>query len=581
MLGVWKAGAAYVPLDPAYPAERLRFMAADAGLAAVLTEDGLAGESPASGVPVIALDREWERIQQFRADAAALSMPDKALAYIMYTSGSTGVPKGAMVERGGMRNHLWAKIRDFNMTAGDVVAQNAPSSFDVSVWQFLAALMVGARVQIISEETARDASALLGEVDRLQITILETVPTLFGLMIEEQRQKGERRLRLDKLRWLICNAEPLPGARLIEWFQLYPAVRVVNAYGPTECSDDVTHFFIDAVSAENWRITPLGKPIQNMEAYVLDSWLRPVPTGVSGELYLGGTGVGRGYHERPEVTAERYLPNPFSDVAGARLYRTGDLVRRSWNGDLHFLGRVDHQVKLRGNRIELSEIEATLNLHQDVLRSAVLIREDQSNEPNLVAYVVLRGGSKETSDLRQFLRQRLPQYMLPAIIVPLDAMPLSANEKIDRAALPKPDLALAGYTRKFVAPRSAIEQMLVSIWSEVFGNSGIGIEDNLFELGGHSLLATRILARINGRLNVHVPLRAIFDHPTVASLAEFVNGLEPQAAAAPTQSFAQLVPLTAAAETAVSQIDGLSEDEVDRLLSRSSAGSTTSVSPSN
>jgi amino acid adenylation domain-containing protein len=523
ILAIWKAGGVYVPLDAAYPKERLGFMLEDAAAGALLTETSIQSDLLPYKARAILVDLEWEAIDRQSDENLGLRNSTEDLAYIMYTSGSTGRPKGAMIEHGGMLNHLWAKVDDLGLSAQDVVAQNATASFDVSVWQIFSVLLVGGVVQIIGEEIARDGSQLLGEVHRVGATVLETVPTLLGTMVEHQRQYGERRLDLRRLRWVISNAEPLPVELCRQWGSLYPRVGLINAYGQTECSDDVNHLRIQP-SLNGFKYAPLGRPLKNMRIYVLDEWGNPVPIGVAGELHVGGICVGRGYLGRPSLTAEKFTPDPFSHRPGARLYRTGDRVRLLPDGTFDFIARLDHQVKLRGLRIELPEIEATLNQHPDVLRSVVIIREDEPGDQRLVAYVVLKGRTDVNSGaLKAFLQERLPQYMTPSAIEILDRMPLTANEKIDRAALPKPKDSQRDSDQEFLAPRNQLEETLAEIWAELLHVERVGIDDNFFELGGHSLLATQVVAKIRKTLQVELPLRRLFEVPTIIALAKAVE----------------------------------------------------------
>jgi amino acid adenylation domain-containing protein len=387
-LAIWKAGAVYVPLDPAYPKERLGYMLEDAGIEVLLTEQTLVDELGECRGRVSCLDLEWERIEQQSEKDPGVKVEAGDLAYVMYTSGSTGRPKGVMVEHGGMVNHLWAKVEDLGLGENDVVAQNAPSSFDISIWQMAAVLLVGGQVQIIGEEIARNGVELLREVERLGATVVETVPTLLGIMLEEQDREGNQRLGLHQLRWMISNAEALPVSLCHQWNQLYPQVRLLNTYGATECSDDISHYVVRQPIGKTWTCAPLGDPIGNMQVHILDESMNPVPIGVKGELYLGGTGVGRGYLNRPRVTAQQFVPDPFASRSGARLYRTGDVGRRLRDGSLAFLGRADHQVKIRGHRVELGEIEAALLEHPRVEQAVVLAREDHHSDKRLVAYVV-------------------------------------------------------------------------------------------------------------------------------------------------------------------------------------------------
>ncbi|HKV94723.1 MAG TPA: amino acid adenylation domain-containing protein [Candidatus Angelobacter sp.] len=410
MMGIWKAGGVYVPLDTAYPKERLAYMLEDSRVEILLTEQGLSEELGLCTARVIYLDLEWNTIEsQNGEDGPDVRIGPKNLAYLMYTSGSTGRPKGAMVEHGGMSNHLWAKVEDLGLTGDDVVAQNAPSSFDISVWQMLAVLLVGGQVQILGDDVVRDALELQQEVERTRITVLETVPTMLGILIEQHEHEGENR-PFKGLRWMISNAEALPVTMCRHWARLYPQVALLNTYGATECSDDISHCMIDPSCGNTWAYAPLGAPISNMQVYVLDEAMNPVPIEVKGELYLGGTGVGRGYLNKPIATARQFVPNPFASRTGERLYRTGDLGRRLRDGSLEFSERRDHQVKIRGHRIELGEIEAALLDHEAIEQAVVLAREDQPGDRRLVAYFVPSAFAKDPGKEQGSDQERIDRW---------------------------------------------------------------------------------------------------------------------------------------------------------------------------
>ncbi|HEX8852917.1 MAG TPA: amino acid adenylation domain-containing protein, partial [Pyrinomonadaceae bacterium] len=448
------------------------------------------------------------------------------LAYVIFTSGSTGVPKGAMVEHRGMLNHLYAKISDLQLTAADAVAQTASQCFDISVWQFLSALLVGGRVNIFDDEAAHDAARLLGEIQSRRITIFETVPTLLRATLNHAEASGAERLQLDALRWMLVTGEALPPDLCRQWLDAYPAVPLLNAYGPTECSDDVTHCVISEPPAEDVVHMPIGRPVSNMSLYVLDAHLKPVPVGVSGELYVGGVGVGRGYLNNPAQTARVFIPNPFSAAPGARLYKTGDLARFLSDGQIEFLGRVDYQVKIRGFRIELGEIETALAAHASVHETAVMVREDAPGDKRLVAYVVPRAGElTSTSELRSFIKQRLPEYMLPSAFVLLDALPLTPNGKVDRKALPAPEGERPELNAEFTAPRTPAEEQLAAIWQQVLRVERVGVYDNFFELGGDSILMIQIISKASA-VGLHLTLRQFFQHQTIAELSTLVSATQ-------------------------------------------------------
>ncbi|KYF69550.1 non-ribosomal peptide synthetase, partial [Sorangium cellulosum] len=441
------------------------------------------------------------------------------LAYVIFTSGSTGAPKGAMVEHRGMLNHLFAKVRSLGLGPSDVVAQTAPISFDISVWQLLSALLAGGACRLVPDEIATDPVRLLDAVGDLGITVLEVVPSLLRGALDELESRPSWRPRLDGLRWLMLTGEALAPDLARRWLALYPQIPLMNAYGPTECSDDVAQHVIAEPPPEDAAYVPIGRPIQNTQLYVLDRRRQPVPIGVAGELYVGGDGVGRGYLHDPERTEAAFLPDPFSRAAGARLYRTGDLVRRLPGGELVFLGRIDHQIKLRGFRIELGEIESVIARSAGIRDVVVVAREDAPGDPRLVAYVVPEAPAFDPGALKEQLASRLPGYMVPAAIVPLEALPLSANGKVDRKALPAPAWTAAGELAAPTAPRTGMEQAISEVWRAVLGVERVGVHDDFFAIGGHSLSATRAAARLRDVLGVDVAVRSLFEAPTVARLA--------------------------------------------------------------
>ncbi|HET9619872.1 MAG TPA: amino acid adenylation domain-containing protein, partial [Kofleriaceae bacterium] len=458
---------------------------------------------------------------ELAAAPAAAALPAGApgdLAYVIYTSGSTGVPKGAMVEQRGMVNHLFAKITDLAIHAGDCVAQNASQCFDISVWQFLSALVVGGRTHIIADDAAHDPVALLDTVHAQGVTVLEVVPSMLRAMLEELEPRPRP---AGALRWLMSTGEALPPELARRWLRARPDVPLVNAYGPTECSDDVTHHILRTPPTDAAGQLPIGTPIANTQIYVLDAQRQLVPEGFLGELYVGGVGVGRGYLHRPDLTERAFVPDPFTAVAGARMYRTGDLGRHLPGGAIEFLGRIDHQVKVRGFRIELGDLETALERQPGVKAAAAVAAPDARGELQLVAYVV---SDVEPAALRRALGDVLPAYMVPQVIVPLAEMPLNANGKLDRKALPPPPSEPDAGVRTIQAPRTPLEAQLAQTWRAVLGVEQLGVDDDFFALGGHSLLATRLVARLRDALGRDVPLRLVFEAPTIAAMASALDG---------------------------------------------------------
>jgi amino acid adenylation domain-containing protein len=545
-LAVLEAGGAYLPLDPEHPARRHAQVLRQGGVPLVVAEEALlprlaeAGAlAAAEGAPPPRLLPMGELLRQPAAGAPSAAAPvDPAdLAYVIFTSGSTGLPKGAAIERRGMQNHLRAKVGALGLSAADTVAQTASQCFDISVWQLFAALLVGGRVRIVADEIAHDPARLLDEAEAAGITVLETVPSLLRLMVEEARRRGAARPPLAALRWLIPTGEALPPELCQEWLALYPRVPLLNAYGPTECSDDVTHQPIPVPPAAAAARVPIGRPIEETRLAVVDAELRAVPIGAAGELCVGGAGVGRGYVRDPARTAAAFVPDPFADgsphggAAGSRLYRTGDRARRLADGGLDFLGRIDQQVKVRGFRIELGEIEAALAEVDGVRQAAVLAQPDASGAPALVAHLTARPPLGEGADAaalerraRQQLAERLPEYMIPAAFVWREEMPLTPNGKLDRRALLA---AAAGFASRasHVAPRNPVEESLAGIWAEVLKRPQVGVYDDFFEVGGQSLTATQVVTRVREAFGVELPVRALFQKPTIAGFAESLEAM--------------------------------------------------------
>ena len=507
LLAILKAGGAYMPIDPDYPKDRAAFMLEDAAAAVLLSQQRLIERLPHHGVMAIPLDTEWEAIAHESDENPASGVTAGNLAYVIFTSGSTGTPKGAMnIHRGICNRLLWMQDA-YELTAADHVLQKTPFSFDVSVWEFFWPLLTGARLIVAQSGGHRDSAYLVKLIAEQEITTLHFVPSMLQVFLEQEGLEI-----LSCLRRVICSGEALPF-ELQERFFLRLGAELHNLYGPTEASVDVTFWACQRESDR--RSVPIGRPIANTEIYLLDSHLQPIPTGVPGELYIRGDGVARGYLNRPELTAEKFIPSPLGNDPGARLYRTGDLARRLPDGSIEFLGRTDHQVKIRGFRIELGEIEAALGQHPEVREAIVLAREDIPGEKRLVAYVVAQRVFPIT-ELRGFLAEKLPEHMVPSAFVFLDALPLTSNGKIDRRNLPAPDQSRPEQENSFVAPRTSVEELLARIWGEVLKLDQVGIHDNFFALGGHSLLLTQIASRIQRAFLVSLPLRILFDAPTVA-----------------------------------------------------------------
>jgi iturin family lipopeptide synthetase A len=535
LLALFKVGAAYMPLDPSLPDERLAVLMTRAGTPLVLTLARHADRLTSRGPALLCLDREAAELARQPAHDPDGPRDPARLAYVLFTSGSTGVPKGVMVEHRGMVNNLRAKIRDHGLGAGDTLAQTAPPGFDISVWQFLAALLVGGTVRIFGNEIAKDPAALLRHVEAEGITVLEVVPSLLRFMLEEVQADDKAAPKLAALRWLSLTGEALPPALCNAWFARYPRIPILNAYGPAECSDDATHHVLTGPLPPDAMTVPIGRALPNVRLYVLDAQRQPLPVGVPGELCIGGIGVGRGYLNDPERTAAAFHPDPWAGQPGARLYRTGDMARWRADGTLEFLGRLDFQVKLRGLRIELGEIEAALDRHPAVEQSVVIVHTDVRGEQQLVAHVALHqshgdadgddaaSAEGRTAELAAHLGRLLPGYMVPSRFLLHEAMPLTPNGKIDRKRLPAPDSVPMPTQDSHLPPTTPTETLLAGIWQEVLRLAQIGRHDHFFALGGHSLLATQVVSRLRRQLGIELPLRTVFAAPTLAGLAEQID----------------------------------------------------------
>ncbi|MEA2692171.1 MAG: hypothetical protein QOJ16_1558, partial [Acidobacteriota bacterium] len=523
LLGILGAGGAYLPLDPSYPAERLAAILADAQVPVILAQERLLDRLPAHAADLVLLDGETGRAA---APVTAPGVVPDDLAYVIFTSGSTGRPKGVMNSHRGIVNRILWMQEQYGLTPADRVLQKTPYSFDVSVWEFFWPLLTGARLVFAQPGGHQDSAYLVRTIAEEGITVTHFVPSMLAAFLAEPDVP-----RCSSLAQVMASGEALPPELAQRFFGRLGA-RLHNLYGPTEAAVDVTFWECER---EPMALippgVPIGRPVANTGIHLFDPEGTPVPVGVPGELGIGGVQVARGYAGRPDLTAERFVPDPFSPLPGGRLYRTGDLARRRPGGEVEYLGRLDHQVKLRGLRIELGEIESVLAAHPGVLAAAVVVREARPGDPRLVAYVVGRGAeAPETADLRAHLLARLPEYMVPALFIHLDTLPLTPSGKTDRRALPAPDWRGEGRGESAEVPLlgtlAPIEEIVALLWAEVLGlpeSERIAPGDSFFELGGHSLLATQVVSRLREAFGVELPLRRLFERPTVAGLAAAVE----------------------------------------------------------
>ncbi|WP_175804707.1 non-ribosomal peptide synthetase [Burkholderia ambifaria] len=512
ILAVWKCGAAYIPIDPDYPAARIRTILEDSGAALVITCDGLLPPELAALAPVVSLDAATDIVDD--ANPGRPVSPD-SLAYVIYTSGSTGKPKGAMVEHAGMLNHMLAEIDEFSISASSVIAQTAPHCFDISVWQFFTAPLVGGKTVIVDDACIRDPASFVATLEAARISILELVPSYLSAVLDHA---SERPALMRHLRHLLVTGEMVSPALVKRWFDVFPDIAVVNAYGPAEASDDVAQHRMTCAPTTPY--VPVGKPVRNVRIYVVDPQMNLCPIGVPGELCVSGVAVGRGYLNNEAATREAFVEDPFHPDRGVRLYRTGDIGCYLPDGTIVLHGRKDHQLKIRGYRIELAEIDNALAAIPEIRQAAALDYRDDAGRAALCAYVAFRAGaSLSDAEIAAALSATLPDYMVPGIYVVLDALPLSSNGKIDRKALPLLDRArLSAAGQAPTLPRTPTETLLCRIWGEALGIPAPGIHDNFFALGGDSILSMRIVS-LAAKAGLKLTTRLIFQHPTVAELA--------------------------------------------------------------
>lgn len=525
LLGILKAGGVYLPLDPAHPKQRIDFMLNDSRAAVLLTQNSLIEGLQEHSARLICLDSDWESIAEESGENPACSVEPENLAYIIYTSGSTGQPKGVLVSHGSIAEHCRDAEKYYELKPTDRVLQSASMSFDLSLEQILPTLIAGARVVVVGRELWRPGE-FHKKAAEFGLTVVD-LPTGYWQELVQQWAAESEPVVYDNYRLFLVGGDVM-SAEVLGLWQRTPlkSVRLINAYGPTEATITATAYETALRVGETPRLhrVPIGRPLANREIYILDKYCNPVPIGVAGELHIGGMSLGRGYLNRPDLTAEKFIPDPFSNIAGARMYKTGDLARHLPDGNTEYLGRVDHQVKIRGFRIELGEIEAILGQHPLVRQKIVSTVEEIPGEKRLVAYVV---GDREhaltANDLRSYLKDKLPEYMVPSVFMLLDSFPTMPNGKVDRDALPKPDKSRPEMGKRFEDPRDDLERQLTVLWEEVLDVRPIGVTDNFFELGGHSLMAVRLFNLMDKRLGKKLPLAALFRAATIEGLADIIR----------------------------------------------------------
>lgn len=556
ILGILKAGGVFVPLDPTFPTARLKFINEDTQMPVLLTQRHLQKGITFSQDQMIFLDADWSLISQHNPANPAPLLVDNPLAYIIYTSGSTGRPKGVLISHRALFNHNLAVAKFYELQPKDRVLQFASISFDVAIEEIFPALLSGATVVLAPDEIFFSFDAFQQFLATAQLTVLN-LPASFWQDWITYLAQAKAQLPAS-LRLVVTGSEKVLPEKLTLWQELMgQRIRWLNAYGPTETTITATIYEPVQAARQGAFAVPIGRPIANTCVYLLDAQFNPVPIGAPGELYIGGSGLAAGYLKLPELTAEKFLQNPFSHQPGARLYRTGDLARYLSDGNLEFLGRLDHQVKIRGYRIELGEIEAALTGHPAVCEAAVIAREDTPGEQRLVAYIVPHQGvSFSANELRDFLKEKLPDYMTPAAFVALPEIPLTTTGKINRQALPAPDRTDLVSAESFIAPRNTSEETLAAMWMGLLNLERVGVQDNFFDLGGHSLLATQLISRVRTAFGVEIPLRDLFELPTIANLATLIA--QQKAAQVENDTLLQIL----------AELENLSPEEMQRELKR-------------
>ncbi|WP_306423302.1 non-ribosomal peptide synthetase [Nostoc favosum] len=519
LLAILKACGAYVPLDPGYPQERLAYVLENSQPGVLLTQQYLLENIPNHQAQVICIDSDWEKIATESTENPISNITFDNLAYVIYTSGSTGKPKGVLGLHKGAINRFQWMWQNYPFVEEEICCQKTSLNFVDSVWEIFGSLLQGITIVIVPDKVVKDPQHFVRSLAHSNVTRLVLVPSLLCILLNTY---DVLELQLPKLKLWISSGEALSNDLLVQFRQGLPNSTLLNLYGSSEVSADVTCYSITPQTVLS-ASTLIGRPIANTQIYILDANKQPVPIGVIGEIYIGGEQLARGYLNRPQLSAEKFIPNPFSEELAARLYKTGDLARYLPNGNIEYIGRIDNQVKVRGFRIELGEIEALLSQHPGVREAVVAVQSSQIDSQRIVAYVVpTRKQAPTISELRGFLEAKLPNYMVPAAFVTLEALPLTPNGKVDRKALPAPKLTQV-LSSNITPPSTPIENLLAGIWAEILGIDKIGIHNNFFELGGHSLIATRVISQIRQVFQTELPLRYLFEKPTIAGLAKEIE----------------------------------------------------------
>ena len=554
ILAIYKAGGAYVPIDSTYPPNRIKYMLSNSEVRFLFTDNSLLdvlsnlAEDCSQLSYIICLDSLIPG-QTILGDRAGIKIYNKLdfeqlpndnieplndtadPAYMLYTSGSTGLPKGAIVRHDGAINHIYAQFDELQLTEEFYFLQSAPSSTDISVWQFLAPLLIGGKTVIADIETVAIPEQLFKALKYQKITVIELVPALFGGLLEYTSGLGIHQRELPNLKWMMVVGEPVSVSWVNKWLEIYPQIKIVNAYGPTEAADDITQFIVDKPFAENQRTVPIGKPLANLNLYILDEQMQLLPIGAPGEICVSGIGVGAGYWKNEEKTNLSFVTNPFSNASQKLppnrkdlIYKTGDLGRWLAGGNIEFLGRIDHQVKIRGFRVELGEIETFLSQHPNVRENVVVVHQEEADNLLLVAYVVAKTQVVPSiSELRSFLKEKLPDHMLPSAFVMLENLPLAPSGKVDRKALPKPDNLRPVLETAYVLPRNEMENAIADIWKKILKVEKVGIQDNFFDLGGHSLNVLQVYSKLRELFKADLAMTDLFKYPTISSISKYFS----------------------------------------------------------